>query len=1121
MSLQIHRSERADRLAGALGELLRAPLADPFATEIVSVPTPGVERWLSQTLSQRLGTSPDGNDGVCAGVSFPPPRRLVSTAIQAATGVEAATDRWQPRHLVWPLLTVINQAHGQPWADVLWAYLEDHTVRSDGQPRSERRWSTARHLADLFATYAASRPEMILSWMAGRDLDSSGRPLSPDRSWQAELWRRVRAELGTESPAERLPAACRRLVEDPTVTDIPERVSVFGATRLSTEHLSVLTALSAHRDVHLWLTAASPTLWTSVRDSLTGRTTVLGPRSQDPTADVAASRLLSYLGRDSRELQVTLATAGTVEADRHYPAVGGDVAGTLLEVLQADLASDRPPRLGADRHRLAATDRSVQFHSCHGPDRQVEVLREVLVGMLAADSTLQPRDIVVMCPDIESFAPLISASFGLQDGSGAVGHPGHRLRVRLADRSLRQLNPLLSVLSRVLALVGSRMEASTVLDLFAAAPVARKFGFTEDDLITVHDLVTRSGVRWGLDVDHRDSFGMSEFGQNTWAAGLDRLLLGVTMDEEGQQFIGTALPLDDVDSSDVELVGRIAEGVYRIRSLTDDLTQPRPLPAWIEACKAVISSLTRVSKADGWQTSHAYAELGRLAESADVDIDLSPAELQALLADTFRGRPSRANFRTGTLTMCTMMPMRSIPHRVVCLLGVDDGVFPRTGAVDGDDILAAEPWVGDRDPRSEDRQLLLDAIMAAKEKLVVIYSGADPRTGASKPPAVPIGELLDALEVTAVAQDNDSVRDQIVTPHPLQPFDPANFESGRLSLAPDSAFSFDRDALRGARAAVGARSGPPDAFDTSGLPRLPAEELVDLDDLVRFFNHPLKALLRTRAGLYVSQEKDEVADAIPVTLDGLEAWDIGERLLRHHLDGVPLEQLVAAEWRRGLLPPRALGGRTLEPIVGTVTELAEAARPWLDDSPTSQDVRARLDEVTVFGTCLGVHGGSIVSVNYSKLAPKHRLQAWLRLLALTAAHPGRPWTAVTIGRGGRSILGPVPANVAATVLADLVQLYCSGLNEPLPFAAQTSAAYAQICYDGKSVNTLAEKLARIWDRERDEAHESFFGPAVTFAGMTAAPSVAAEERGDLAEPSRFGTLARRVWQPLLRWEQAA
>ena len=273
-----------------------------------------------------------------------------------------------------------------------------------------------------------------------------------------------------------------------------------------------------------------------------------------------------------------------------------------------------------------------------------------------------------------------------------------------------------------------------MLDLCAQPPVARRFSFTADDLDRLAQLVAASGVRWGLDMASRKPYGLDHLGQNTWAAGLDRLLLGVTMDEEGNHFIGTALPLDEVDSSDVELVGRLAEFVDRLGTALTAFAADHPMPRWVELAKETIEALTATSTADSWQTGQAFRVLTALAgsEAAEQAV-LTRAELQALLADGLGGRAGRANFRTGTLTVCTMYPMRSVPHRVVCLLGMDDLAFPRRTRSDGDDVLAGDPWVGDRDRRSEDRQLLLDAIMSATEHLLVLYSGADPRTGAHAP----------------------------------------------------------------------------------------------------------------------------------------------------------------------------------------------------------------------------------------------------------------------------------------------------------------------------------------------------------------------------------------------------
>ncbi len=470
---------------------------------------------------------------------------------------------------------------------------------------------------------------------------------------------------------------------------------------------------------------------------------------------------------------------------------------------------------------LDPADRSVVLHAAHGPDRQVEVLREVLVGLLADDPTLEPRDIVVMCPDIETFAPLIAAAFGLDTADTEAEHPGHRLRVRLADRSLRQLNPLLAVVSRVVRLADGRMPASAILDLCATAPVARKFSFTADEQDRLQDLVARAGVRWGLDAERRGRFGLADFGQNTWAAGLDRLLLGVAMDESEQRFLGTALPMDDVDSSDVDLIGRLAELVSRLRTLTDACGRPRPVAGWVELFKTALELLTEVSPTDRWQLEPRVRRAEPAGRGRRVLVLLADPEPGRGRGPARRGlpRPGRAGRTSGPApSRCaTLLPMRAVPHRVVCLLGVDDGTFPRRRSPDGDDIIETDPWIGDRDPRSEDRQLLLDAVMAAEERLLVVYAGADPRSGADIPPAVPIGELLDALDLTARTANGEPVREHVTVRHPLQPFDPRNFEPDALGT-PES-LSFDRGALRGVRAVTADRRTPPAIFDPAAAAR--------------------------------------------------------------------------------------------------------------------------------------------------------------------------------------------------------------------------------------------------------------------------------------------------------------
>ncbi len=240
--LHVHRAERADGLVDALAALLAQPLEDPFAPEVIAVPTRGMERWLTQRLSTGLGVTPGRADGVCANVDFPSPRRLADEAVAVASGIEPDADAWLPERLVWALLEVVDGALQEPWLQSLAAHL-GATLDTADPSRQARRFASVRHIAELFDRYALQRPSMIRAWAAGKDVDATGARLPQDARWQAELWRRLRARAGQPDPAERIESACARLREEPGLVELPDRLSVFGLTRLPAGRLQVLQAL--------------------------------------------------------------------------------------------------------------------------------------------------------------------------------------------------------------------------------------------------------------------------------------------------------------------------------------------------------------------------------------------------------------------------------------------------------------------------------------------------------------------------------------------------------------------------------------------------------------------------------------------------------------------------------------------------------------------------------------------------------------------------------------------------------------------------------------------------------------------------------------------------------------
>jgi len=1150
--------------------------------EIVAVPTRGVERWLAQRLSSYLGQSPLGGDGVCANVDFPSPALLLEEITAAALGTAAPPGSpeapgvpgvrgayrgegasaaigqgpWAPSRSVWALIDVMDDHIDEPGMAALKAHLCASSPA--GSVAAPRRFATARRLTGLFASYCIYRPEMVLSWLPGPPGEGSpecGDDVGPDdglargqdTAWQADLWRHLRRGVGVPSPAELADWAPAVIEEAPGRLRLPARLSLFGLTRLPASQLRILKAVAAHRDVHLFLLHPSEVLWEKVARAVPHPARGL-LRAEDPSTRAAANPLLRSWGRDSREMQLVLAAQG-VGGGEHRPAPEGGTS--LLRRLQADIRADRAPPGGADDRRqdprplLDDGDFSVQVHSCHGRARQVEVVREAVLHLLAADPSLEPRDVIIMCPDIENFAPLVQASF---EAAGLSGGPA--LRARLADRSLRQTNPLLAVAAALLDLAASRVTSAEVLDFASRPPVSRRFGFDQDQLARAEGWLEGTGVRWGLDAVHRRPWRLGELADGTWRAGLDRLLLGAAMSEEGDRLFGAVLPYDDVPSGDIDLAGRLAELVSRLEVCLDSLKEPQSAASWAAALLAGTGRLALAPADEQWQVEQvrdAFEDIvatpegqpgGRGRDGREVLLDLS--EARALLADCLRGRPTRANFRTGDMTICTLLPMRSVPHRVVCLLGLDDGHFPRPAEIDGDDLLLCAPRVGDRDVPSEDRQLLLDALLAAQEHFIVTFEGRDQHLNQHRPPAVPVSELLDVVDRTVRLVDGRLARDAIVTQHPLQPFDPANFAPGSLGTA--GPWRFDAPQLEGARALVAPREKP-GPFLVQPLPPLD-RPTVQLASLVRFLEHPVRAFLRERMGLYAGDPTGQLSGSLPVELDPLQRWALGDRLLQEVLAGAGAERALEAERGRGLLPPAALGDSALREVVGVVDTLVREVNrlPCASLQPLPFEVNVQLPDGTrVVGTVPGARGAVMLRCTYSKLGPKHRLRSWAQFLALSAAHPEIAPSAIVVGQADgstpsqprassvtlRPFEGPTGAvhSSAVVLLQVLVDLYRRGMREPLPLYCATSCAWATAVFDEESPKEAArERWASSFDElpgENAEPEHTLVLGRAPFDDLLAA--LPGEDEGGpgwgASSGSRFGNFAVRLWSPILRHER--
>ena len=1142
--LQVHRSNRADRLVELLAaRLADAPLRDPMATEQVAVSSRGMARWVAHRLAERLGTT-GYDDGVCANVAFPSPATIIHRITTTVLAIGDGPDPWQADRLVWPLLELLP-----PPADDEFAPLR--TYLEDGPIVDRRRYGLATRIAHLFARYTLFRPDMIAGWTAGGHAGPGGTPLPDEQRWQPRLWRQLAQRLGELAPAEQLRRAVDLLRDGHVPADqLPSRLSVFGTTALPPLQLELLTALAARSDVSLYAIVPSERLWTRVHETATATSAGASRPLVEPIHPLLSS--CGRLARDHQTVLEWLAPGAAGEAVFDTLDIAGDDLPVLAR-LQADLLAD------VDRGGIAPTgggsaappgpvvldpaDRSIELHGCHGPGRQVEVLHDVLRRCFEELDDLQPRDVLVITPDIDAYAPLISAVFG----RGAAGRrdAGSRYATvpyQLVDRTLRHSNPAADALLAICELADGRVEASAVLDLLARGPVRRRFGFSEDDIGEIHRWVIDCGIHWGVDADHRRRFGQPAERDHTWQRGIDRLLLGVAMADEDDRLVADVVPYDDMESGSVELLDRFVAFRDELVDVLDTLREPRAIGVWADAFADTIDRLMAPAE-DGRhheQLRRAIRTIVDAAQRPDTDgaseRELTLDAVRAVL-DGLGGEHGYADgYESGAVTFCGMVPMRAIPYRVVCLLGADDGAIPRPARPLGFDLIAAAPQLGDRDPRDEDRLLFLDALLSARDRFVVTYTGRDQRTDERRAPAVPVGELLDVLDRSITPDaDGRSASERLVTEHPLQAFSPRNFRTRGADGAPAEPMSFDTDQLAAARAVQSGATVRPDLFPAP-LPEPDSDpDLVSLGDLRRFFSDPTRWLFTNRVGTWLREQHEQLDDLEPIETDPLESWELGQSLLDARLAADPARPLDETAWTRatlarGVAPSGTLGRYAVGRVRPNVDAIVDGTRlaPSGDLDPELRDatvlpINVAVDGRRLVGLVTGLHDGVLVRAQYSTLKPKDRLALWLEHLALAAMYPDAGIRCAVAGRpeGASGAITytfrPLPAAEATRHLADLIALYRRGRCEPLPLFARSSAAYAEVVLaagDGEEPDlTAAEKAARkAW-----QTNARGWGGDLGDAHVAACYG----DDGDIATvlaTTDFAEVALAVWRPILTAE---
>lgn len=1071
-------------LCAQVGGHLDAPTPDPFDQPLLVVPGGAQRRSLRQWIASGGPAPVDTDDGICAGIEMTGMSGLRARLEADVLGLDAQADPWSAQGLVVHVAAVMRQASGREWFELVQRHLDGHHAPPRARPG--RLISTARHIARLLRDYARHCPQLLLHWEDGDALDVRGEPVADEDRWQPELFRLLVARLHDWSqPARRALLMGRRIRSGQVDAVLPRSLGVVSDRGFATSELDLLQAISTRLPVPVWQLGLPPS----------------GPRRCTLARRYAHLRDAAWREWSSRATDTTEAASSL----RREPA-------TLLGAVQRDVLIDRTPV--APR----VPDGSIQLHLSHGPDRQVEVLREVLCDLFDTDPTLQPRDVVVACTDLPSYAPLLTAALG-GDPDIAL-HPGHSLRARLTtvhDES----NPVRDLLLTLLTLPDRRASAADLVALVSNPVVARRFGVHEQSLADIPRLLARAQVRWGIDAAQRARQGLTSVRQGTWISGLDRLLAGLVLADSPLVRIDTVVPVNHVDASDAATIGALAELVSRIRMHLLQFATPASLPQWEQRLTGAMRDLTDPALDEQWQVNQVSGRLADLAQACAQDTPLlDRIEFAELLGGPLPDRHRPAVFGSGDLAICGLDELGQLSHRIVCLLGVDDAHTPPHTGVAGDDLLARPGVTSSRADRSESaRQDLLDAILGAQQRLVVIGAGCDCFTGEPLPEPVVVADLLDATGVTAADRRWPGSLDRscpgasasLMCWHSLQPHSARNFGSDDRGLA----FSFDIQALAGARALAEPHhsTSPRRVWQLRAASVPEPGDAVELDDLVRFFRDPASAWFRNAFGFLPADVEDPLPVDLPIELDGLERYSLGTSMLESLLAGEDARSVSAAALLSGAAPPGPMGLATVGALLPSVQSMARKIMQLRHD-PQELDLTSP-GPVTRLTGQLTSYGDALVSHRYGRIRAKDLVGAWIRLLCATTAaqHVNR---AVVIGREQvHQLLAPEPEK-AAQLVDELVRVRRGGLASLVPLPPEAALRQARAWVEGDR---------RDWEITREFTRETRFSALWTdylqldWDELWALPPHDEDPLNDA--PSRFANLSRWLYVPLVQcWDSA-
>lgn len=1086
MSLfHIYSSNRQEILLDHLVEILRSPLPNPMATEYIMVQHQGIQRWLSIQLALKKG--------ILANTRFLFPNEVVELAFKKvipgygkALGVE---------HLQWRLFEKLLTLPNDSAFDILRRY--------QGENREDSAFQLAGNLAALFDQYEMFRPEMLHQWEEGQE-----------EHWQARLWRSLPEETRVSTKPFILTRFWEELSQhEPPTGELPQRISIFGISYLPPLHLEVLKGLSRFVEIHFYFLNPCKYYW---GDILSDKKTlqILSRKkgfSENELHLDRGNRLLSSFGQYGQDFfNLLFEKELTEEPDLFLPNPLSEhlpERSSLLQQIQSDIyhlteggkseeAQGNPLILDWQK------DDSLRFHSCHSRMREVEVLQDQLLRIFQEANTA-PEDVLVMTPEIEEYAPIIQAVFGNDPNDS------NYVPYAIADRVFLQKSTIVQFFLNLLDMPKSRYTLPDVLAPFQSDSVKLRFQLEDTELDLIQRWLKAVNIRWGIDAAFRESKGVPPTYEHTWEFGIDRILTGFAIPGKEQTLIQERrtqewiLPFDDIEGSNALGFARFLDYFEALTQLVRpgemNLLENLTLDEWAQRLENILTNF--FAETPDWESElltlrDAFDKLASIQTETEfgekVNVDIIRSYLQSELS----GILQQGGFLGHGITFCSMKPMRSVPFKVIVLLGMNDKAFPRIDRTVSFDLSG--PYLrGDRSVKGEDRYLFLEILLSAREKLYCSYIGQNIKDNTPLSPSTVLGELIDYVKETyPTAREREA---KLITRHPLQAFNTAYFKGANSTL-----FSFSQENFQAAKTFSTAPQTVSQSLEQSLSEPDAAFFTLRIAELIQFFTNPAKYLFQHRLGIFLQAEESLPEENEPFQLDNLSSYLLEDSLIQAFMQEPEADLAQKAEnvqklsRSKGELPHAIAGKLLFKGLEKQVTAVFTELQPFFADTPLepyAYDIA--VGKFRLRGTIYTAREGSLLRFRPSGIKFKDRFTSWLEHLILNYARPeGYPLVSTLIGTDKKAnrleIYRTEAIADAQAQLQTILEIYEKGLVQPLAFFPRSALAYMDEYqkFGSDTDETIkkakaAQKALAIWQGDFNPFMESEENPYFShcFAGL--------------------------------------